>query len=58
MARYKFMTLSSPQAANQIERDYKNPLTIAATWIKSRAAISKRIGIYGTSGSVSASTLP
>jgi hypothetical protein len=32
MARYKFMTLISPQAPNQIEKE--NPVTIAATSLK------------------------
>jgi hypothetical protein len=56
MARYKFMTLTSPQAANQIEKEESahdrsdfGKIVVLAT--------GKRIGICGTSGSVNAATL-
>jgi hypothetical protein len=57
MARYKFMTLTSPQAAKQIEkkesgRDRSDFAKIVVL------ATGKRIGIYGTSSSVNVSTLP
>jgi hypothetical protein len=57
MARYKFMTLTSPQAANQMEKEESAhdrsdfaKIVVLAT--------GKRIGIYGTSTSVNTSTLP
>lgn len=57
MARYKFMTIDLAQAANRIEN--MDPLTdrndVAEIVV---LATSKRVGIYGTSGTVSASTSP
>jgi hypothetical protein len=57
MARYKFMTLTSPQAANQIEK--KESGHDRSDFVKIVVlATGKRIGIYGTRSSVNVPTLP
>ena len=56
MARYKFMTIDLTQPANRIEEMY--PLTERSEFAEIAVlGTCKRIGIRGTSSSVSAPTL-